>query len=241
MTAVVDSSNGKVSFSDVAWQDLETSDLYVAVHEYVRQYMNRYDCSHDFSHILRVVRLAKLIAAEELQAGSHEEINRQIVLLAALLHDVGDKKYILPDEDSTSLISSLLTRHGCPPQLILQVVQVVEHVSYSFEMSHPQQVEAMLQTCPELAIVQDADRLDAIGAIGIGRCFSYGAIKQPDRGLDGSLNHFTDKLERIEKLMKTNTGRRLAKERTRRLIEFRGWWQEEQMVGSSHEVLDTID
>jgi uncharacterized protein len=81
-----------------------------------------------------------------------------------------------------------------------------------------------VQEIPELGIVQDADRLDAIGAVGIGRTFTYGgAVRnavQKGRGLQETIEHFTDKLECLEGLMKTTEGRRLAMERTRRLKLF---------------------
>lgn len=209
-------------------RDFESSDIYRAVYAYVQQYMSRFDASHDFQHVLRVLAMAKYILAEELEKNPWKKLRKQAVILAALLHDVGDKKYALPGEDSERLISDLLSKNGCPPRFVAKVVLIAEHVSYSNEIKRPQLVKAIMGAHPELAIVQDADRLDALGAIGIGRCFAYGAAKQPDRGLEGSVAHFTEKLENLEGMMKTETGKRLARDRTQRLKEFRTWWQEEQ-------------
>ena len=209
-------------------RDFENSDLYKAVYHYVEQYMSRYDCSHDFSHILRVLALAKHILTEELNANPWKKLHKQAVILAALLHDVGDKKYAQPGEENA--IQDLLQQNGCPPRFIAKVALIVEHVSYSSEVKRPQLVKAILGAHPELAIVQDADRLDAIGAIGIGRTFSYGAARNPDRGMEGTIEHFTDKLENIEGMMKTDTGKHLARERTQRLKDFRRWWEEENQL-----------
>jgi uncharacterized protein len=189
--------------------------------------MSRYDCSHDFNHILRVVGLAKHILAEESKANPDKKLHKQAILLAALLHDVGDKKYAKPGEHAEQMVSEILTRNGCPPRFVAKVSLIVENVSYSNETKRPQLVKAIIGAHPELAIVQDADRLDAIGAVGIGRVFAFGAVKDTGRGLQGSIDHFTDKLEKLESMMKTNTGKRLARERTIRLREFRSWWEEE--------------
>ncbi|KAI7568225.1 hypothetical protein KC343_g3027, partial [Hortaea werneckii] len=167
------------------------------------------------------------ILAQELADNPWKKLHKQAVILAALLHDVGDKKYVQPGENSEQLIEGLLAKLGCPPRFISKVALIVEHVSYSSEIKRPQLVKAIVAAHPELAIVQDADRLDAIGAIGIGRTFAYGAAKQPDRGMEGSIEHFTDKLEKIEDLMKTETGKGMARERTERLQDFRKWWEEE--------------
>ena len=208
-------------------QDFEQSDLYLGVYRYVEEYMARYDMSHDFSHILRVLALAKHIMAEELKASPGKDIQKQAVIIAALLHDVGDKKYVQPGENPEQVVETLLLKHDCSPQFVAMVALIVEHVSYSSEIKRPQLVKKMVDVHPELAIVQDADRLDAIGAIGIGRAFAYGAAKAPGRGMQGSIEHFTEKLENIEGMMKTESGKRLACERTKRLKEFRRWWEEE--------------
>lgn len=208
-------------------RDFEQSALYQGVYAYVKKYMSRYDASHDFNHILRVLGLSKHILAKELESNPDKKYHKQAILLAALLHDVGDRKYILPGENAETMIEDVLRANGCPPRFIAKVALIVQHVSYTSELKRPQLVKAMVAAHPELAIVQDADRLDAIGAVGIGRVFAYGAVKAPERGLEGSVEHFVIKLERVEEMMKTETGRSMARERTERLKVFRGWWEEE--------------
>lgn len=209
-------------------RNFEDSTLYRGVYTYVENYMSRYDMSHDFAHVLRVRALAKHILEQETKAHPWKKFQKQAIILAALLHDVGDAKYAQPGESSEHAIEELLQKLGCPPRFVAKVALIVQHVSYSSEIKRPQLVKAILGAHPELAIVQDADRLDAIGAIGIARTFTYGAAKASERGLEGCINHFGEKLERIEGMMKTETGRGMARERTRRLVEFRRWWEEER-------------
>lgn len=99
-------------------------------------------------------------------------------------------------------------------------------MSYNTEIKNPALTQRALLAHPELAIVQDADRLDAIGAVGIGRTFTYGGAKG-SRLMDDTIDHFAEKLENLEGMMKTEEGRRMAQERTKRLRMFRGWWEEE--------------
>jgi uncharacterized protein len=110
------------------------------------------------------------------------------------------------------------------------VQKIATHVSYSSEIKDPELVQTIIADIPELAIVQDADRLDSIGAIGIGRVFTYGGAKS--RGMDNSLAHFDEKLLKIEALMKTPSGKALARERTARLKTFREWWAQESICDS---------
>ncbi|KAF7190107.1 hypothetical protein HII31_08438 [Pseudocercospora fuligena] len=207
--------------------EFESTELYKNVYSYVEKYMSRYDASHDFNHILRVLGLSRHILAEELKANPAKQLRRDAVVLGALLHDVGDKKYSQPGENAEQLVSDLLTKNGCSPMFVAKIAMIVENVSYSNETKRPQLVKAIIGSHPELAIVQDADRLDAIGAVGIGRVFAFGAVKGADRGLQGSIDHFDDKLLKLESMMKTETGRRLARERTERLRQFKEWWKEE--------------
>ena len=219
------SSNAKTLPEDL--QAIESTDLYKDTYTYVQTYMSRYDISHDFTHILRVLHLAKHILSRELASHPKSHLDAQAVVLAALLHDVGDKKYLRPGDNAMQLIMSVLDTSGCPPELAFKVALIVEHVSFSSEIKRPEVVRAMIGEHPELAIVQDADRLDAVGAVGIARTFAFGAAEMPGRGLQGCVEHFEEKLEKLEGMMKTGTGKAMAKERTRRLREFRGWWEEE--------------
>lgn len=152
---------------------------------------------------------------------------------------MGDRKYISPSrtssEDPNTLVQRTLLSFGTEPELAETVQVVVSAVSYSTERKNPLLTQRTLLTHPELAIVQDADRLDAIRAIGIGRTFTYGGAKG-SRGMGETIEHFTEKLEKLEGMMKTGEGKRMAKERTRRLREFRGWWEEESVIGLREEV-----
>lgn len=189
------------------------------VTDYVREYMSHYDGSHDFHHIERVLGLARTIQSTEPQT------SLQIVTLSALLHDVGDKKYLTPGEDSSRLVHDVLTSFGADSPLAEKVQAICLGVSYSSEVKEPAKVVQLIEQHPELAVVQDADRLDAIGAVGIGRAFAFGGAK--GRTLGNTMEHFEEKLVRLEGMMKTERGRQLAKERTDRIRLMQQWWAEE--------------
>ncbi|KAM0198206.1 hypothetical protein ACHAPA_007304 [Fusarium lateritium] len=189
------------------------------VTSYVEQYMSNYDASHDFNHIKRVLRLSHHIQSHTPSA------RRPLVTLAALLHDVGDKKYLRPGEDPSRMVSSVLVSFGAPEALADTVQAICLGVSYSSEVKDPARTRALVETYPELAVVQDADRLDAIGAVGIARTFAFGGAKS--RTLENTMEHFDDKLLLLEGMMKTDEGRRMARERTERLRLMKEWWQEE--------------
>lgn len=115
---------------------------------------------------------------------------------------------------------------------------IVNNVSYTNETRNPEHVQSLISTpgYHELAIVQDADRLDAIGAVGIARTFTYLGSQgekrkeKPDQKLwelEESIEHFGEKLEKLEGMMKTETGKEIARERTRRLKVFKEWWVDE--------------
>ncbi|KAH9892282.1 HD domain-containing protein [Xylariomycetidae sp. FL2044] len=199
--------------------------LVKSVTEYVKAYMANYDGSHDFNHIRRVLGLARYIHTQSPNTSTPPR-DPQVVVLGALLHDVGDKKYLKPGEDASTLVRDLLTSLGASSELAEKVQTVCLGVSYSSEIKDPARVQDLIKTHPELAVVQDADRLDAIGSIGIGRVFTFtGARTQAS--MDNSIQHFHDKLLRLEGMMKTDVGRRLARERTERMHEFLKWWGEE--------------
>ncbi|KAH8812515.1 hypothetical protein F5884DRAFT_672865 [Xylogone sp. PMI_703] len=205
--------------------------LIIKVTAFVQKYMSAYDGSHDFNHIRRVVGLAHAIYTAVMEEAEREnappefDLDLQVITLASLLHDVGDKKYLRPGEDPNSVVLAKLLELGADEDLAIKVQRIVSGVSYSSEIKDPDAVITMIGKYPELAVVQDADRLDAIGAVGIGRTFAFGGAK--DRGMGDTIEHFGDKLVKLEGMMKTRPGKRMAVERTKRLLAFREWWDEE--------------
>lgn len=205
-------------------------ELISKVQSYVYNHMSRFDASHDYPHIIRVYNLARAISVREACLLPPAYYNPCIVALASLLHEVGDRKYLLPGEDGTTMVENILLSLDAPAFLAKEVQDVVSHVSYSTETKDPSKIQKVIAEHPELAVVQDADRLDAIGAVGIGRCFAYTAAKAKG-SLEEAIVHFQEKLEKLESMMKTRTGREMAVERTERLRVFRGWWNEEVEEG----------
>ncbi|MCJ1415347.1 hypothetical protein MMC32_001679 [Xylographa parallela] len=209
--------------------------LITRVKAFVKTYMAQpqYDASHDYNHIQRVLALAEHILSVEQTANPSVPYDPTIVTLAALLHDVGDHKYqptiMLPSDDPNTLVKATLIDLGAPLFQARYVQTIVKSVSYSHEIRDPARVRGVLLQHPELAIVQDADRLDALGAVGIARTFTYTGAKgkRTDDGMQETIRHFEDKLERLVGMMKTAEGKRLATKRTQRLKVFKEWWEEE--------------
>lgn len=119
---------------------------------------------------------------------------------------------------------------GCPRDLAARVQAICSGVSYSAEVRDPAGTAALITQYPELAVVQDADRLDSIGAIGLGRCFTFGGARTESASLEEAMEQVETRLLRVEGMMKTEVGRKLARERTRRLRTFRDWWREEEGI-----------
>jgi uncharacterized protein len=174
---------------------------------------------HDWHHIDRVRRLARRIATVE---GADPEIAE----LAALVHDIADWKFHGGDDAiGPREAERLLTEEGAPAEVIAAVVEIVRSISFKGAGVH-----SAMRTL-EGQCVQDADRLDAIGAIGIARCFAYGghagrplydpavppvmhASAEEYKSANGpSLNHFYEKLFLLKERMNTASGRKLAEER----------------------------
>ncbi|KAL9131987.1 MAG: hypothetical protein Q9217_000197 [Psora testacea] len=134
-----------------------------------------------------------------------------------------------PTTDPTALQTTALATHlktlNTPPHLIHILCTIIPCVSHSYSTQHPGLIQHTIQHHPELAILQDADRLDALGAVGIARAFTFGGAR--GRHLEDTLEHFHEKLNKLEAGMWTAEGRRLARARTEKLHTFRAIWDEE--------------
>jgi uncharacterized protein len=207
----------------------EYKDLFASVTTYVHAYMSSpdHDNSHDFHHILRVLSNTNRILQHEEAAHPEVVYDTTLLFLAALLHDVGDHKYVKAGEDVANVVSTLLVERGAPDELALKVQAIVKHVGYTNETKNPQSVVDVLAEYPELGIVQDADRLDAIGAVGVARCFAFGGAKKQGQPMAAALEHFEEKLVKLPDMMKTETGKEMAKERKQVLVDFARHFEEE--------------
>lgn len=164
---------------------------------------------HDYYHIERVVKVAKKLAEEE-------NADVFMVELAAWLHDLGDYKLNDGVNRSAELISGFLLLENVEAKIIHKVIEIVSQVSFS-KGNKPTSLEAM--------IVQDADRLDALGAIGVARCFAYGGKKgneiyNPEHPEETSIQHFYDKLLKLKDMMNTSAAKKIAEERHQFLENF---------------------
>lgn len=175
---------------------------------------------------------------EERKRRALPALNPLSVILGALLHDVEDKKYVdASNEQQAGILQKAILDVGMSESYAEQIQMLVEGVSYSSEVKNSERVKKLIEAIPELAVVQDADRLDAIGAIGIGRCFTFGGAKGA-RSLEHSMEHFEEKLLKLEGMMKTQAGEAMAKERSNRIREFMAWWKDE--VGmTDHRAIET--
>ena len=224
--------------------DDKTVRIIGAAMTFVQDYMSTFDASHDYNHVTRVLALAKqILNSENSSLPSHSQaprgdkndwepvpsmgLSEPLVVLGTLLHDVNDNKYFNQAQGPVSL-TDLLRGWGADSHLAVRVERLCQAVSYSTEMKNPLLVQDLCQEIPELAVVQDADRLDAIGAIGIGRCFTFGGLR--GRGMPDSIRHFEEKLLKLEGMMKTRTGRQMARVRTERVREFMRWWDDETLA-----------
>lgn len=193
---------------------------------FVKHELRESERGHDWWHVHRVYQNALRISASE-------PGDPLVVRLAALLHDIADAKFHGGDESiSPAKARTFLNSLDVRISVIDQVVSLIENISYKSN------IDANPIRTPELDIVQDADRLDAIGAIGIARAFHYGGYKNreiynpeipPLTELTGekyknskapTLNHFYEKLLRLKDLMNTPTGRQMATARHRFMEDF---------------------
>lgn len=205
---------------------MSTSELINKTISFVKEKLNDAEGGHDWFHIERVYKNALLIAKDT-------DCDIRIVQLGALLHDIADSKFHNGDETiGPKTARAFLGAQNVSEEIIAHVVNIIENISYkggNFEKKF---------SSVELDIVQDADRLDAIGAIGVARAFNYGGFKNralynPEiapvtnmtkeeykKNNAPTINHFYEKLLLLKDKMNTAKGKEIAAERHRFMESF---------------------
>ncbi|NNK83509.1 MAG: HD domain-containing protein [Flavobacteriaceae bacterium] len=188
--------------------------------DFVRNQLKDAEGGHDWFHTLRVFNNATHISKDE-------NVDNLIVALGALLHDIADSKFHNGDETiGPNIAREFLFKHNVDSVIIEHVVKIIENISFKKSLDKSFKFKSN-----ELDVVQDADRLDAIGAIGIARCFNYGGFKnrklfdpaiKPNLNMTKAeyknsdaptINHFYEKLLLLKNKMNTKTGKKLAERR----------------------------
>ena len=212
---------------------MDSTQIINATIAFVKQKLENAEGGHDWFHIERVYKNSLLIAQEE-------TCDITVVQLGALLHDIADSKFYDGDESvGPRTARTFLESENVPKETISHVISIIENISFkggNFEKKFHSK---------ELEIVQDADRLDAIGAIGIARCFNYGGFKNralynpeilPQLNMSKeeyknsespTLNHFYEKLLLLRDKMNTPTGKKVAKARHHYMEDFLSQFMEE--------------
>ncbi|UQB68651.1 HD domain-containing protein [Epilithonimonas zeae] len=194
--------------------------------ELVKEKLEGTESGHDWFHIERVWKLSLKI--QEKEGG-----DKLIIELAALLHDIADPKFHNGDETIASrIVKEFLTEQKVDSETIEKVIFIIENMSFKNRNDAPQNLPL------ELKIVQDADRLDAIGAIGIARTFNFGGYKNnlmyhPDiepklnqskeeykKSNGTTINHFYEKLLLLKDLLNTETAKEIAEHRHQFMLQF---------------------
>jgi len=200
---------------------------------FVKEELANAEGGHDWFHIERVYKNSLLISKTE-------KVDLLVVSLGALLHDIADSKFHHGDETvGPKKARQFLEAENVLEEVILQVINIIENISYK----GGNRVQKFNSN--ELAVVQDADRLDAIGAIGIARAFNYGGFKNrklydPEIASNLSMtpseyktstaptiNHFYEKLLLLKDKMNTQTGKKIAQKRHEFMVAFLEQFYEE--------------
>jgi len=195
--------------------------------DFVKETLADAEGGHDWFHTLRVYNNALLIS-------KNENVDSFVVQLGALLHDIADSKFHNGDDTiGPKIAREFLFKLYVDSIIIEHVVKIIENISFN------KSLEGILAfTSKELEVVQDADRLDAIGAIGIARCFNYGGFKnrllynpeiKPNLNMSKdeykastapTINHFYEKLLLLKDKLNTKTGKKIANERHTYMLGF---------------------
>ncbi len=199
---------------------MSNNQLIEATKTFVKTSLADAEGGHDWFHTLRVHNNALLIAKDE-------NVDKLIVVLGALFHDIADSKFHDGNETvGPKIVRKFLFERNVDSLVIEHVIKIIENISFNKSLDDGEKFQS-----PELDVIQDADRLDAIGAIGIARCFNYGGFKNralynPDikpklnmnkeeykNASAPTINHFYEKLLLLKDRMNTKTGKRIALER----------------------------
>lgn len=194
---------------------------------FVKETLKGAEGGHDWFHIQRVFKNTLLIAKDE-------KVDVLVVSLGALLHDIADAKFNGGDETvGPKMASVLLQSLEVDKKIVDHVVKIIENISYKSSLDSKK-----LFTSKELQVVQDADRLDAIGAIGIARAFNYGGFKNRElynpeiapnlqmtkeeykKSKAPTINHFYEKLLLLKDKMNTESGKKLAEKRHEFMLDY---------------------
>ena len=200
---------------------MDKEKIITATIAFVKKELKNAEGGHDWFHIERVFKNSLLISKDE-------KVDVFVVSLAALLHDIADPKFYNGDETvGPKVATQFLKEQKVHATIIGHVVSIIKNISFknSFDTASEN------FTSIELEVVQDADRLDAIGAIGIARCFNYGGFKNralydpeiiPDlkmtkeaykKSTAPTINHFYEKLLLLKEQMNTASGKKIANNR----------------------------
>ena len=201
---------------------------------FVKETLKGAEGGHDWFHIQRVFKNTLLIAKDE-------KVDVLVVSLGALLHDIADAKFNGGDETvGPKMASKFLQSLEVDKKIVDHVVKIIENISYKSSLDSKK-----LFTSKELQVVQDADRLDAIGAIGIARAFNYGGFKNRElynpeiapnlqmtkeeykKSKAPTINHFYEKLLLLKDKMNTDSGKKLAEKRHQFMLEYLKQFYEE--------------
>ncbi|PCJ92855.1 MAG: phosphohydrolase [Flavobacteriaceae bacterium] len=195
--------------------------------KFVKETLQGAEGGHDWFHTHRVFLNAQHIA-------KGENVNELVVSVGALLHDIADAKFHNGDETiGPKMARTFLSSIHVDEKTIIHIINIIEHISFKNSLDSDKAFSSI-----ELQVIQDADRLDAIGAIGIARAFNYGGFKNramhnPDiypnlnmskeeykKSSAPTINHFYEKLLLLKDKMNTQTGKKLAEERHQYMLNF---------------------
>ena len=188
-----------------------------ATRKFVLVEMKKNDAAHDPDHVFRVVELVRRLCR------AYPETDGFRAELLAWLHDMNDDK--LSSNVGLDRVADHLRRCHAPEEEVRFIIQAIPYISYR---KHPHLSE---EVPLEIRIVQDADRMDAMGAVGVARTFAYGGAKH--RSLADSLQHFDEKLLRLYDLLSTEEAKRIAQPRHAFLQTFYAQYQAE--MAAPHE------